>query len=75
MAINRKTVDHILRYLEGEIKIIENSHVTREALGEKGNLMFTDATKHRMQIAIEMTINIAEHIACFPRSPIPSQAS
>lgn len=62
MAINKKTVEHILRYLEGEIKIIEDSHVTRESLDEKGNLIFTDATKHRMQIVVEMVINIAEHI-------------
>jgi uncharacterized protein YutE (UPF0331/DUF86 family) len=62
MAINRKTIDHILRYLEGEIKIIADSHVTRESLGEEENLIFTDATKHRMQVAIEMAINIAEHL-------------
>ncbi|QQG43689.1 MAG: DUF86 domain-containing protein [Candidatus Daviesbacteria bacterium] len=62
MAINRKTIDHILRYLEGEIKIIADSHVTREALNEEENLIFTDATKHRIQVAIEMVINIAEHI-------------
>lgn len=62
MAINKKTVEHILRYLEGEIKIIENSRVTRESLDEKENLIFTDATKHRMQIAVEMVINITEHI-------------
>ncbi len=62
MAINRKTVEHILRYLEGEIKVIEDSRVTREALDEEENLVFTDATKHRMQIAVEMVINIAEHL-------------
>lgn len=62
MAINKKTVEHILRYLEGEIKIIEDSHVTKESLDDEQNLMFTDATKHRMQIAVEMVINIAEHI-------------
>lgn len=62
MAINKKTVEHILRFLEGEIKVIEESHVTRENLDEKENRMFTDATKHRVQIAVEMGINIAEHI-------------
>lgn len=62
MAIKKQTVEHILRYLEGEIKIIEDSNVTREVLDEKENLTFTDATKHRMQIAVEMVINIAEHI-------------
>lgn len=62
MAINKKTVEHILRYLEGEIKIIEDSRVTRDALDAEENLTFTDATKHRMQIAVEMVINIAEHI-------------
>jgi len=62
MAINKKTVEHILRYLEGEIKVIEESHVSRESLDEEENLVFTDATKHRVQIAVEMVINIAEHI-------------
>lgn len=62
MVIKKVTVEHILRYLEGEIKVIEGSHVTREALDEKENLMFTDATKHRLQIAVEMVINIAEHL-------------
>lgn len=62
MAINIKTVEHILRYLEGEIKIIEDSHVTRGSLDERENLIFTDATKHRMQVVVEMVINISEHI-------------
>lgn len=62
MAINKKTIEHILRYLEGEIKVIEESHVTRESLDEEKNRTFTDATKHRMQVAVEMVINIAEHI-------------
>lgn len=62
MAINEKTIEHILRYLEGEIKVIENSHVTRDALDEKENLIFTDATKHRVQVAVEMVINISEHM-------------
>lgn len=62
MAIDKKTVENLLRYLEGEIKVIEESHVTRETLDEGENLIFTDATKYRMQIAIEIVINISEHI-------------
>lgn len=60
MAIDEKTIIHILEYLDGEIKIIEKSHVTLALLEDGG--VFTDATKHRMQIAVEMVINIAEHI-------------
>ncbi|MBI2017543.1 DUF86 domain-containing protein [Candidatus Daviesbacteria bacterium] len=74
MAINKKTIDHILRYLEGEIKIIEDSHVTREALDEEENLIFTDATKHRMQVAVEMVINVAEHIVSSLNLGMPEYA-
>lgn len=74
MAIKKQTVEHILRYLEGEIKVIEDSNITREALDEKDNLTFTDATKHRMQIAVEMTINIAEHIVSGLNLGMPEHA-
>lgn len=60
MVINEKTVQLILDYLEGEIKVIEKSKVSLAAFGE--DEVFTDATKYRMQIAVEMVINIAEHI-------------
>lgn len=60
MAIDEKTLNHILEYLDGEIKVIEKSHVTLDLLEEEN--IFTDATKHRIQIAVEMVINIAEHI-------------
>lgn len=62
MAINTKTVKNLLDYLEGEIKDIEKSHVTLDKLDEKNNSIFTDATKHRVQVAVEVVINIAEHI-------------
>lgn len=60
MAIDEKTIKHLLEYLEGEIKIIQESHVTKEVL-DKDEIL-SDATKHRMQVAIEAAINIAEHI-------------
>lgn len=62
MAIDKKTIENLLRYLEGEIKVIEESHVTRETLNEEENRIFTDATKYRMQIAVEIVINISEHV-------------
>lgn len=62
MAIDIKTLNNLLAYLEGEIKDIKQSNVTLENLGEKDNSIFTDATKHRVQVAIEVVINIAEHI-------------
>lgn len=62
MAIDIKTVKNLLDYLEGEIKEIQKSNVTKEMLDEKENSIFTDATKHRVQIAVEVTINITEHI-------------
>ena len=74
MDIKKQTVEHILRYLEGEIKVITDSHVSREALDEEENLVFTDATKHRMQIAVEMVINIAEHIVSSLNLGMPEHA-
>lgn len=62
MAIDKKTVENLLLYLDAEIKEIKKSNVTRDALDEEKNSIFTDATKHRMQIAVEAVINIAEHI-------------
>lgn len=62
MAIDRKTITNLLEYLDVEIRVIERSKVTRELLDEKENRLFTDATKHRMQIAVEIVINLAEHI-------------
>lgn len=62
MAIDKKTIKNLLRYLEEEIKVIEQSHVTRETLDEEENRIFTDATKYRMQIAVEIVINISEHV-------------
>lgn len=60
MAIDEKTIKHLLEYLEGEIKIIHESRVTKEVLDKEEIL--SDATKHRMQVAVEAVINIAEHI-------------
>lgn len=60
MAIDEKTINHLLEYLDGEIKVIEKSQVSLELFSQ--DLLLTDATKHRMQTAIEMVINIAEHI-------------
>lgn len=62
MAIDIKTLNNLLDYLEGEIKDIEKSNVTLTSLGQENNSIFTDATKHRVQVAIEVVINIAEHI-------------
>lgn len=62
MAIDRKTITNLLEYLDAEVRIIEKSEVTRDMLDEAENRLFTDATKHRMQIAVEITINLAEHI-------------
>lgn len=61
MAIDIKTIINLLDYLEGEIKSIQESNITEEAL-EKEDSIFVDATKYRVQIAVEVTINIAEHI-------------
>lgn len=61
MAIDIKTVKNLLDYLEGEIKSIQDSKVTKEILEEEDSVL-TDATKYRVQIAIEVVINIAEHI-------------
>lgn len=62
MAIDIKTVKNLLEYLEGEIKEIERSNITLEVLDEKSNPILADATKYRVQVAIEACINIAEHI-------------
>ncbi len=62
MAIDRETIINLLEYLDAEIRVIEKSKVTRDMLDEKENRLFTDATKHRMQIAVEIVINLAEHI-------------
>lgn len=62
MAINETRIKLLLEYLEGEIKTIEESKVTEKILKENENSMITDATKHRVQIAIEAVINISEHI-------------
>lgn len=61
MAIDIKTVKNLLDYLEGEIKSIQGSKITLEVLEEEDSIL-TDATKYRVQIAVEVTINIAEHI-------------
>lgn len=60
MAIDKKTIKHLLEYLDDEIKIIQQSQVSEEVLEE--DRIFSDATKHRMQVAVEAVINIAEHI-------------
>ncbi|MBI2596680.1 DUF86 domain-containing protein [Candidatus Daviesbacteria bacterium] len=62
MAISIETIKNLLEYLDAEIRIIEKSQVTREELDEKENIDFTDATKRRMQVAVEIVINLAEHI-------------
>jgi len=62
MAIDEKTVENLLLYLEGEIKEIKDSQVTRNNLDKEENGIFTDATKYRMQTAVEAVINITEHI-------------
>lgn len=61
MAISIKTIEHILEYLDAEIKIIKSRHVSLEAISDERS-DFSAATKHRVQIAVEMVINIAEHI-------------
>lgn len=61
MAIDIKTVKNLLDYLEGEIKSIQESKITLEVLEEKDSIL-ADATKYRVQIAVEVVINIAEHI-------------
>lgn len=61
MAIDIKTVKNLLDYLEGEIKSIQESNITPEAL-DRGDSILADATKYRVQIAVEVTINITEHI-------------
>jgi len=60
MAIDEKTINHLFEYLDGEIKVIEKSQVSLELFNQ--DLLVTDATKYRIQIAVEMVINIAEHI-------------
>lgn len=62
MAIDEKTIINLLEYLDAEIRVIEKSKVTKDILDETENRLFTDATKHRMQVAVEITINLAEHI-------------
>lgn len=73
MAIDEKTLNHILEYLDGEIKVIEKSHITLDLLEEKS--IFTDATKHRIQITVEMVINIAEHIVAGLKLGQPEHAN
>lgn len=60
MAIDEKTINHLFEYLDGEIKVIEKSQVSLELFDR--DPLLTDATKYRIQIAVEMVINIAEHI-------------
>lgn len=60
MAIDEKTINHLLEYLDGEIKVIEKSQVSLELFNQ--DILLTDATKYRIQIAVEMVINITEHI-------------
>lgn len=62
MAISTKTIKNLMEYLDAEIKVIEKSKVTKETLDEQENRIFTDATKHRVQVAVEVVINLAEHI-------------
>lgn len=62
MAINKTTTKLLLDYLDGEIKVIEKSDITEEVLLANENGILTDATKHRVQTAIEAVINISEHI-------------
>jgi len=62
MAINKTTVKLLLDYLDGEIKVIEKSNINGELLRKNENSTITDATKHRVQIAIQAVVNIAEHI-------------
>lgn len=62
MAIDKKTIINLLEYLDAEIRVIEKSKVTKDVLNEAENRLFTDATKHRMQVAVEIAINLAEHI-------------
>lgn len=62
MAIDINTVRSLLEYLEAEVKLVEESGVTEATLSEKAGKLFADATKYRMQIAVEAVINLAEHI-------------
>ena len=62
MAIDKKTIESLLLYLDAEIKVIEGSKVTKDLLGEETQRLLIDATEHRIQVAVEVVINIAEHI-------------
>lgn len=62
MAIDTKTIMNLMEYLDAEIRVIEESRITKEKLSDEENNILTDATKHRMQIAVEIVINLAEHI-------------
>lgn len=62
MAIDKTTIKLLLDYLDGEIKTIKKSGITEEVLIASENETLTDATKHRVQTAVEAVINIAEHI-------------
>jgi len=62
MAIDKKIIENLLLYLDSEIKEIEDSKVSKDNLDEEENGIFTDATKYRMQTAVEAVINIAEHV-------------
>lgn len=73
MAIDEKTVRRLLDYLEGEVKILERSQVSQEKFDQ--DMVFTDATEHRVQIAVEMVINTAEHIVAGLKLGKPEYAS
>lgn len=62
MAIDRKTIINLIEYLEAEIRTIEESHITRKVLAEEEDSVLADATKYRMQVAVEIVINLAEHL-------------
>lgn len=62
MAIDKKTIINLLEYLGSEIAILEKSKITKDILNEEGNELIADATKHRVQVAVEIVINISEHI-------------
>lgn len=60
MAIDGNVIRELLNYLEGEIKDLQDSQISLSSL-DTDNLL-RDATKYRIQVAIEIVINISEHL-------------
>ena len=60
MALEKNLLFKLLDYLENLISQVESKEVTLNKLEEGMDFMF--AVERRMQLMIETTINIAEHI-------------